>query len=62
MTATKAASLLTPDEVADQLRITRAQVQELARRKDIAALKIGRYWRFEQRAVDRYLEKARVAS
>ena len=62
MTAMKGASLLTPDDVADQLRITRAQVQQLARLKELEALKIGRYWRFEQRAVDRYLEKARVAS
>ena len=54
--------LMTPDDVAAELCITRAQVQELARRKEIRALKIGRYWRFERSAVDEYVQKARVAA
>ena len=56
------APLMTPDEVAAELRVTRAQVQEMARTKEIKAFKIGRYWRFERKAIDEYLSKARVSA
>ncbi|MDN3309594.1 helix-turn-helix domain-containing protein [Microbacterium oryzae] len=59
MSATKPA-LLTPDDVAARWSIPRRHVLELARRKQVASIKVGRYVRFEQAAVERYEAKQRA--
>ncbi|WP_366247004.1 helix-turn-helix domain-containing protein [Microbacterium sp. 13-71-7] len=53
------ARLLTPDVVATWLHISRGQVQELARSRELPAPKIGRYWRFEEGAIRRHLDERR---
>ncbi len=50
--------LLTVTEVRDQLRVDTTEfVQRLARTGELAAIKVGRYWRFEQTDVDEYLNR-----
>ncbi|WP_345750077.1 helix-turn-helix domain-containing protein [Microbacterium rhizophilus] len=53
-TATKRPPLLTPDDIAERWKVRRKYVLELARKKDLASIKVGRYTRFEQAAVERY--------
>jgi excisionase family DNA binding protein len=49
--------LMTVEEVADQMRVTPEYVQTLARKKKIPAVRIGRFWRFDPDAVDRWLRE-----
>lgn len=53
--------LLTLDEVADELAVSRSQVYALVRRRDLPALKIGGRgaWRVERTALDLWLQKVR---
>lgn len=55
-----AEKLLTAEEVADWVQLTPEWVQEQARRGRIPALRLGRFWRFEPDAVDRWLKYALV--
>ena len=54
-------TLLTLDEVADELAVSRSQVYALVRRQDLPALKIGGKgaWRVERTALDLWLQKVR---
>ena len=49
--------LLTPEEVADWLQVTVEWVHQMAREGDMPAMKLGRYWRFDQDAVDAWLSE-----
>lgn len=53
--------LLTPDEVAERLRVDREHVMRLARRKRIASVKVGRYRRFDPADVDAFETANKVA-
>lgn len=47
--------LLTIDEVASYLKISKETVYKMAQRGDIPAIKVGTQWRFESSAVDVWL-------
>ena len=49
--------LLTADEVAQQLRVTRFRVYELARRGDLPAVKLGRTLRFSQTTLREWIDR-----
>ena len=47
--------LLLSEEVATRLRVPINHIYRLARRGEIASVKIGRYVRFEEQEVERYI-------
>jgi excisionase family DNA binding protein len=51
--------LLTVDEVAELLKVSRATVRRLAYRGELSFLRIGRAIRFERAALSMFIEKAR---
>jgi excisionase family DNA binding protein len=53
--------LLTPEQVAEQLQVSDEWVREVARRGDLASIKLGRYRRFEQSDVDAYVQTRKGA-
>lgn len=55
-TLTEAKSLWTVKEVAGFLRLKPETVRMMARRGELPALKVGRGWRFEMRAIEKYLQ------
>jgi excisionase family DNA binding protein len=48
--------VLTIDELADYLRISRSTLYKLAQEGRIPCQKVGRHWRFRKQAIDRWLE------
>lgn len=52
---------LTPEEVAQQLHITKNTVYELVKRGELAAFRIGRKLRFDQQDVDMYKQTGKIA-
>lgn len=55
-------SSLTPQEVADILKIAKTTVYELIKRGDLNAYRIGRKFRVEQSDIDEYIRKAKNPS
>jgi len=51
----EAPQLLTPNEVAEWLKVTPDWVKEMARDGEMPAMKLGRYWRFDRDAVADWL-------
>lgn len=49
------AELMTIEEVASYLRLTKMTIYRLLKRGDIPATKIGRQWRFDRAAIDDWL-------
>ena len=47
--------VLTIDELADYLRISRSTLYKLAQEGRIPCQKVGRHWRFRKQAIDRWL-------
>jgi len=56
------AELMTVEEVADYLRLTKTTIYRLLKRGDIPAVKIGRVWRFEKTAIDDWLHEKSVVT
>jgi len=52
--------LLTPDEVAEMLRVARKTVVVMAREKRIPCIRIGRFVRFEPGEIARWLDSRRT--
>jgi excisionase family DNA binding protein len=52
--------LLTPDEAADVLQMTRRWVVEAAARGDLPGLKLGKTWRFDRRDLDDWINAQRM--
>lgn len=51
------------EEVAEYLRVAPATIYRLAQRGDIPGVKVGRVWRFQKEAIDRWLaERAGLAT
>jgi len=46
--------LMTMQEVADYLRVTRSTVHRLLKRNEIPAFRIGRHWRFNVAEIGRW--------
>lgn len=53
--------LMTIDEVAAVLRVSRFTVYRLAKGRAIPATKIGRQWRFQKEEINRWLLRAHRA-
>ena len=51
--------LLTPDEVADMLRVARKTVVVMAREDRIPCIRIGRFVRFDAAEIDRWIDNQR---
>ena len=49
--------VLTGDEVARLLRVSRDTVYRLAARGELPGRKIGRIWRFQRRSIEEYLSQ-----
>ncbi len=47
--------LLTPEDIADWLQVTPQWVYEMARTRQIPAIKLGRYWRFDRDSIQAWL-------
>jgi excisionase family DNA binding protein len=47
-------TMMTLQEVADYLRVTRSTVHRLLKRNEIPAFRIGRHWRFNLAEIDRW--------
>ena len=56
------ARLLTVNEVADLLRVSRMTVYRLIKEGDIAALRVGRSYRLREDDVDEYLSERYTAA
>ena len=48
--------LLTEQEVADKLKISRKLVMDLARKKRLPAMKVGRFWRFDEERLNTLID------
>ena len=48
-------TVLTIDELADYLKLSKSTLYHLARRGDVPGQKIGRHWRFHKTAIDKWL-------
>lgn len=51
--------VLTIEELAAYLKISKSTLYKLTRRGEIPCQKIGRHWRFRKEAIDRWLEETR---
>ena len=51
--------VLTIEELAAYLEIPKSTLYKLVREGKIPSQKVGRYWRFRKRAIERWLEEAR---
>lgn len=51
-------SILTIDELADYLKISKSTLYKLAQAGKIPGQKVGRNWRFRKEAIDRWLEES----
>jgi len=47
-------TIMTMQEVADYLRVTRSTIHRLLKRNQIPAFRIGRHWRFNVAEIDRW--------
>jgi excisionase family DNA binding protein len=54
------AELMTVEEVAQYLRVTRKTVYSLLRQDKIPATKVGQQWRFDRAAIDRWLQQRSI--
>lgn len=50
-------ALMTVEEVAKYLKVEESTVYTWARKRNIPAIKIGRFWRFRKEDIDRWLEE-----
>jgi len=51
---TEPKTMMTMQEIADYLRVTRSTVHRLLKRNAIPAFRIGRHWRFNLAEIDRW--------
>lgn len=49
--------LMTAEEVAKWLQVTPGWVLKMARSGEVPSMKLGRYWRFEEETVARWLDE-----
>ena len=52
--------ILTIDELAAYLKVPKSTLYMLAREGKVPSNKVGRHWRFQKSAIDRWLEDKRV--
>jgi excisionase family DNA binding protein len=56
----KPSEVLTIEELATYLKISKSTLYKLVREGKIPCQKIGRHWRFRKGAIDRWLEEVRT--
>jgi excisionase family DNA binding protein len=56
----KTGDILTIDELAIYLKISKSTLYKLVREGKLPSQKIGRHWRFRKGAIDRWLEETRT--
>ena len=56
------AELMTVQELAYYLRVTKKTIYRLLRRGDIPAIKVGKQWRFDKAAIDEWLQRKSVGA
>ena len=49
--------ILTIDEVANYLRVSKSSLYKLAQEGRVPCQKVGRHWRFRKDAIDRWLDE-----
>lgn len=54
--------VMTVDEVAQYLRVSRSTVYRLLRDGEIPASKVGGYWRFRRHVIDTWLSRNEAAT
>jgi len=54
--------LMTVEEVADYLRVTKITVYRLLKRGNIPAIKVGHGWRFEKSLINEWLQRSSVGA
>ncbi len=57
MPANPATSVLTIDELAEYLKISKSTLYKLAQQGGIPSQKVGKHWRFHKDAVDQWLRQ-----
>lgn len=57
MAVTTEGEVMTPDQIADYLQISRRSVYNLAQAGQIPAVKVGDQWRFFRPEIDRWLTR-----
>ncbi|MGI6415384.1 MAG: helix-turn-helix domain-containing protein [Thermoguttaceae bacterium] len=57
MPAKPATSVLTIDELAEYLKISKSTLYKLAQQGGIPSQKVGKHWRFHKDAVDQWLRQ-----
>lgn len=50
--------ILTIDELALYLKLSKSTVYKLAQERKIPGQKVGRHWRFSRRAIDRWMAQS----
>ena len=56
------AELMTVQELADYLRVTKKTIYRLLRQGKIPAIKVGKQWRFDKAAFDKWLQQSSVGT
>lgn len=51
-------SILTIDELADYLKISKSTLYKLVQARKIPGQKVGRHWRFHRDAIDQWIKKS----
>ncbi len=51
-------SVLTIDELAVYLKISKSTLYKLAQRGEVPGQKVGKHWRFRKETIDRWFEKS----
>ncbi len=54
--------LMTLQEIADYLRVTKKTIYRLLRQGKIPAIKVGHQWRFDKASIDEWLQQSSVAA
>jgi len=52
-------TVLTIDQLAEYLKLSKSTLYHLARRGEVPGQKIGRHWRFHKAAIDKWLGQRR---
>lgn len=53
-------SILTIDELAEYLKISKSSLYKLAQAGKIPGQKVGRHWRFRKKSINQWLDESRT--
>lgn len=53
-------AVMTIDELADYLKLSKSTLYHLVRRGEVPGTKIGRHWRFKLEVIDRWLAQEKT--